>query len=283
MIHNIMSNRKTLLTNLFSLSGIQAVNYIFPLLTIPYITRIIGPENYGLLNFAYSFINYFILIINFNFDLSVTREISFNRNNKDKLDQIFYSVIAAKIILFFCCSVVFIPFMFIAKFQNEILVFVFSYLVIIGHIFFPTWFYQGMEKLTRLAFFNFLFRAFYTVSIFLFIKTKDDFILIPLAGSLTQIILAMAAFLYAIKLFKLKYIFPKLEEVLERFTQGRSIFISSIAVNFYTSTNIVILGLLTANVYVGYFTAANKLITIISSLILLPVSMSFFPHIGNII
>ena len=206
----------------------------------------------------------------------------FNRNNKQKLNQIFYSVIFAKIILFVLCSLIFISFMFIPRFNNNLLVFTFTYLIMIGYILFPSWFYQGIEKLTTLALFIFIFRVIYTILIFLFIKNINDFILIPLSSSIAQIILAIAAFIYAIKKFNIKYITPKMNEIMERFFLGKSIFISSIAVNIYTSTNVVILGLFTSNKHVGYFSAAYKLISITSSIILIPISLSFFPHVGNL-
>ena len=284
LISSGMSNKKILLTNFFSLSSVQIANYLLPLLTIPYITRIIEPGNFGLINFASAFTGYFALITNFSFDLSVTREVSLNRHNKKKLQQIFNSVIIAKIILFIICTLIFILFILcFAKLQKESLLYFYTFIGIFGNIFFPTWFFQGMEKLSRVAFFNLIIRIFYTISIFLFIKNNSDYILIPFISSLVQIITSFLGFIYALSIFKLKIILPPKKEILQRFIDGWKIFISSLASNLYTTTNIIVLGIFVVNLYLGYFSAASKLINVIYGLVLFPISLSFFPHIGNLI
>lgn len=278
-----MSPRKTLITNLFSLSGMQIANYLLPLLTIPYIVRIIGPENFGLINFAQAFVSYFLLVISFSFDLSATRELALNKNNKQKVSEIFYSVFSAKILLFIICTIVFFfLIIFVEKFHKDFLLYVFTYLLIVGNVFFPTWFFQGMEKLTRLAFFNLSIRIVYTVSIFLFIKNQNDYLFIPLLSAIAQIVLGIAAFIYAIKFFNLKFSSAFIKESFQRYKEGFSIFTSNVAISLYSTTNIVILGFFAEHVHVGYFSAAMKLSMVFYGVILVPISIAFFPHIGSV-
>ena len=195
-----MSTKKILLTNLFSLSGIQVINYIVPLLVVPYIVRIIGPELYGFINFALAFITYFALIINYGFDLSATREISINRDDKEKLSETFSSVIIVKFLLFLITLLIFLPLVFfIPKFNHDKELFIFTYLMLIGNIFLPVWLFQGLEKLARLSFFNFIIKISYGAAIFLFIREKNDYLLIPLILSLSQMIIGIAAFIYVYK------------------------------------------------------------------------------------
>ena len=72
--------KKGLLKNVFSLSVVQIANYVFPFITVPIVSRIIGPDKFGVLSFASSFVTYFTLLINLGFDLSATRAIAANRN-----------------------------------------------------------------------------------------------------------------------------------------------------------------------------------------------------------
>ena len=65
-----------LLKNIFSLGSVQLVNYVFPLITVPYVSRIIGPDSYGIINYATAFIAYFTLLIGYGFDLTGTRKIA---------------------------------------------------------------------------------------------------------------------------------------------------------------------------------------------------------------
>ncbi len=279
-----MSNRRILFTNLFSLSGIQAVNYIIPVLVIPYVVRIIGPDYYGLVNFAQAFVLYFVLIVNYGFDFSATREISVNRENKEKLSNIFSSVMLAKAALFFISLMVFLPLIILVpKFNHDIELFIFAYLMILGNIFLPIWLFQGLEKLARLSVFNLIIKTVYAVSIFFFIREKEDFLLIPLILSISQVIVGAAAFLYSIKTFHISLLFPGIEEIKRAFKDGWNLFLSAVSINLYTTSNIVILGLFSTNLNVGYFSASNKIISVVQALLLGPMNQAFFPRISSII
>ncbi|WP_083761127.1 oligosaccharide flippase family protein [Thermoanaerobacter italicus] len=82
------SNIKRLITNIFSLSLLQIANYVLPLLTVPYLVRVLGPEKYGLISFSQAFIQYFILLTDYGFNLSATRKISIYRDDKEKISEV---------------------------------------------------------------------------------------------------------------------------------------------------------------------------------------------------
>ena len=279
-----MSGKRILLTNLFSLSGIQLVNYILPVLVVPYVVRIIGPDYYGLVNFAQAFVLYFVLIVNYGFDFSATREIAVNRDNKENLSNIFSSVMLAKAVLFFISLLVFIPIIFfIPKFNKDIELFTFAYIIIIGNIFLPIWLFQGLERLARLSVFNFIIKMMYAVSIFLFIKEREDYLLIPLILSVAQIFVGTAAFIYSTKVFQINFLFPGIKAIKKTFKDGWNLFLSNVSINLYTTSNIVILGMFSTNLSVGYFAASSKVISIIQALLLSPMNQAFFPRISSVI
>ncbi|MDZ7817337.1 MAG: oligosaccharide flippase family protein [Aliarcobacter sp.] len=87
---------KKLLSNFFSLSSIQLVSYILPIITIPYLVRVLGVEKFGLIAFAQAIIQYFIIFTDYGFGLSATKEIAQENGNKKKINQIFSSVIIIK-------------------------------------------------------------------------------------------------------------------------------------------------------------------------------------------
>ena len=97
----LSKDKKQLLSNFFSLSVLQGVNMILPLLTLPYLVRTLGVENFGLVNFALSIIMYFHILVSFGFELSATREVSIHRENLDKVSEIFSAVMMIKTIFMF--------------------------------------------------------------------------------------------------------------------------------------------------------------------------------------
>jgi len=78
--------------NIMSLTGIQLVQYLFPLVTFPYLTRVLGPANFGRVAFALAFIGYFQILTDYGFNLSATREISINRDDLSQVSRIYSSM-----------------------------------------------------------------------------------------------------------------------------------------------------------------------------------------------
>ena len=122
------SDKKRLISNFFSLSSVEAANYIFPLITLPYLVRVLGPEKYGLINFAAAFIYYFVLLTDYGFNLSATREVSINRENKQKVLKIFNSVMFVKLILMIISLIIMLAVIFfIPKFRQDRLIYVYTF------------------------------------------------------------------------------------------------------------------------------------------------------------
>jgi PST family polysaccharide transporter len=285
-LRNIISHpeHKILLKNTFSLSILQFANYVLPLITIPYVVRVIGPDKFGLISFAQAFATYFLLVVNYGFDLSATREISSNRDNKNTLVRIYSNVLFTKAFLFTLCTLIFMSLIFlIPKFRENILVFIVSYLIVAGYVLFPTWFFQGLEKLYITSIFNFIVKLLFTIGIFVFVKNKDDFYLVPLLMSSGQIFAGTLALLYSLRLLGWKIHLPRLKDITVELKNSFSVFISLVFINFYTISNTFILGFFAPHENVGYFASGSKLVLVFHTLVLGPLAQSLYPHVGKIL
>ncbi|MEJ2630544.1 MAG: oligosaccharide flippase family protein [Acidihalobacter sp.] len=82
--------------NIVSLFVLQGANYVLPLITVPYLVRVLGPENFGRIAFAQAFIQYFVVLTDYGFNLSATRAVALVRDDPAKLSSLFSAVMIVK-------------------------------------------------------------------------------------------------------------------------------------------------------------------------------------------
>ncbi|MCD6528116.1 flippase [bacterium] len=274
--------KKRLTENFLSLSTLQVFNYLLPLITLPYLVRVLGPEKFGLIAFAQAFIWYFIILTDYGFNLSATREISINRENKEKIKEIFSSVMVVKFMLgalsFFILVLILI---FVPKFKNDWLVYIFTFGMVIGQILFPVWFFQGMERMKYITILNIIAKGIFTICIFIFIRKMADYLYVPLIISMGFLVAGGLSLRIVSKDFGIKFILPSFEAIKYQLKEGWHIFISTAAISLYTTSNAFILGLFTNNTIVGYYSAAEKIVKAVQGL-LTPVSQTVYPYFSKL-
>jgi O-antigen/teichoic acid export membrane protein len=274
--------KKNLTKNILSLSAVQIANNVLPLLSVPVISRIIGPDKFGSINFAASFIGYFVLLIGYGFDLSATRKIARDPFNVENRNQVFSEVFYIQSILLLISGLVFTWLLYnIPQFKVESLLMVFSFLICISTLFTQNWLFLAMQDMPKVAFFNLVTKLLFTVFILLLVKQKDDYVLQPLIIGCIQIVVSLASFAWAFKKYKLKFVKVPIIATLKLLWTERMIFFSLVVVNLFTSTNVFILGIYQSPAQVGYFTAGQKLIIIIQTILTTPLSQALYPYIGQ--
>ena len=185
-------NNRNLFRNFFYLSALNVANFILPFLTFPYLVRVIGIDNFGLLAFATSIATYFIIITDYGFNLTATRHISINRGDSLMINKIVSSVFIIKAMLFAVSLVVFVfLIMLIPKLYQNWQIFLFTFGTVAGQFLFPVWFFQGIEKMKVISILN----------VYVAFKKRTD-MRIAVMFLMTSIIL-MLLFLYA-RIFALK-------------------------------------------------------------------------------
>jgi PST family polysaccharide transporter len=267
--------------NIFSLGLLQVANYVLPLLTVPYLVRVLGPEYFGLLAFATATIAYFVLITDYGFNLTATRQISIHREDAGKVNQIFSSVMIIKLglvvvgLLPLCLLV-----LSFEKFSEYWQVFFISYGIVVGQALFPLWLFQGMESMKYISILNIATKALFTICIFVFVEEQSDYLLVPLMNSLGFILSGIWA-LYVLRTnFDVKFEWQSLDAIKSQLKDGWHVSISSVSTSMYTTSTTFILGLLTNNLTVGYFAGAHKIVQAARGLYG-PVSQAIYPLISK--
>lgn len=275
-------SKKVLLNNIASLSVVQIANYVLPLISIPIITRIIGPEKFGIINYAIAFITYFNILITYGFDLTAARRVSREPNNYELRNKVFSEVFQAQLILFAISTLLFVACLYVVPpLAKEKEVALYSFLFCIGTLFTQNWLFLAMQDLPKVALFDFVSKLLFTITILLVVQEKKDYIWQPLVTSLIQIVVALTSFIWAIKKYRLKFIRISIREILQLLNKEAMVFLSLILINLYTTTNIIILGLYQNPDKVGFYIGGQKLIIVIYSVISLPLSHALFPFIGK--
>ncbi len=280
---NLISQSKTLIGNISSLFVLQAANYIFPLITLPYLVRVLGPEKFGLYIFAQTFIQYFVIFTDYGFNYTATRQISIERNNLKKCSQIFSAVMLIKlgltIISFGLLSL--IVFIF-TKFGTDSALYYAAFLLVVGNIMFPQWLFQGMERMRYITIINIVVKTLSLAALFILVKAESDYILAVLIVSVSSVIIGLIGIISALLIFKLRPLLPSLSLIKLSLREGWSLFISTAAISLYTTSTIFVLGIFTNNIIVGYFGAAEKIVRAARGLIG-PITQAIYPHISAIV
>jgi len=278
---NSTEDKKRLLSNFFSVSALQGLNMILPLIVLPYLVRTIGIENFGLLGFALSIITYFNILVSFGFELSATREISINRDNPQKLSEIFSTVMFIKMVLaLFSLLLLSILILFVDKFSEHFFLYYATFGVVIGNAIFPVWFFQGMERMKYITYINVFSRITFTIFIFIFVKDNIDYIYVPILNSLGSIIGAFYSLWLVFKLFNIQVIFPNKRMILKSLKDSYHFFLSRVANDGSRALATTIIGLYFGNVILGYYSMIEKLFYAFMSLGGI-VSQTIYPYMSR--
>lgn len=254
---------KTLVSNFAYLSLLQVVGYVFPFITMPYLARVIGVEGFGKIAFAAAIMVWFQTIADWGFNFTATRDVAKNRDNKEKVSEIFSNVFWARIFLMLLSLCVLLVCVFaIPKLKENADVILISFLMIPGHIMFPDWFFQAMERMKYITILNLLSKTLFTIAVFLFIKEKQDYLLQPLFTSLGFVVSGIIAMYYILVKWKVQLRFISFRSVFRTIKSSTDVFVNNIVPNFYNSFTSILLGFVGGDFANGILDAGRKFVTL---------------------
>lgn len=254
-----MMNRK-LIHNFGYLSLLQVINLAFPILTFPYIVKIVGTDYFGEISLSQAIVAFAVILINFGFDLSVTPEIAKNKNDIEIISNQFYSVLILKILLLiFSVLVIIILTIYLSPLYNIKTLLLYSIGNLVGVVLFPTWFFMGMEQMKFITIFNVTSKIVLTLLMFIFVKEKSNYLLIPLFGSIGGILSGVYGFIYCVVFFKIPFRIPSRKTILSVFLDSKNYFLSRIANDGSRYFATILIGLNFSSTLVGYYSLVDKI------------------------
>lgn len=252
---------------------------VFPLITFPYLSRILGPEGMGKINFASSFSNYFAMVASLGIPMYGGREIARARGNKEALNKVFSEIFTLNILVAIVVFLVYIVSIFlINKTKENSLFFILYGLSFLVGVLGVDWFFTGIEKFSYISIRATIFQILFIIMTFLFVKSKKDVMLVPLFLLINGIIQVFLNLNYSRKYVKL--IFIEKIEIKKHIKPIMTIFAGTIATAVYISMDIVMLGLMKSDWNVGVYNASVRINGIVLG-ILTSLSGIFYSRLSN--
>lgn len=267
------------LNNTFMQYVMTFAQYIFPLLTFPYLTRILEPELYGVITYLTATITFFQIFVDYGFNLSATKEIALNQNDREKIGKILGSTIQAKGILVCSSLVVYsIVIFFIPILQQNILL---SYLymgTVILSIGLPDFLFRGLERMAIITNRFLVSKTITTALTFLMVQSKEDIIWVPLLNIIGSIVAIILTWHQINRKLKIRIYFSSIVVVLNSIKSSTVYFVSTFATTAFGITNTFMLGVMQLPLNeVAYWSVSYNLIGMAQSLYT-PITNSLYPH-----
>ena len=272
---------KVLMENFAYLSLLQIAGYVFPLLTLPYLARVIGVEGFGKIAFASGIMVWIQTIADWGFNFTATRDVAKNREDKEKVSEIFSNVLWARCMLMVVSlAVLSVLVLFIPKFRENAAVIFVTFLMIPGHVMFPDWFFQAMERMKYITVLNLLSKLLFTVAVFVFIKDKDNYILQPLFVSSGFVISGIIAMYYILVRWRVRLCRPSWGSIKTTIKNSTDVFVNNLMPNLYNSFSVVLLGMWGGSVSNGKLDAGNRFVNIVQQFMTI-ISRVFYPFLSR--
>jgi PST family polysaccharide transporter len=264
--------------NLLALSIVTAASNAVPLLTVPYLTRVLGTTGWGLFSFAQSFAISLGLVAEYGFWLAGSREVARHRDDRNMLSAIVAGVMGAKTML--AVGAVALGFLLkpmVPIFQRHPQLLWAAVLWSIGQTYNMMWYYQGLERMWRMASIDVFFKASAIAATFLLVRGPgDESKALALGGAglfLSDVVTTVIAYR------EVGFRWPTLASSWNGLRLGWSMFLYQAALTLYTSANGFILGLFAQPAQVGYYAGAEKISRGLQTP-LIPLSRAVFPRVS---
>lgn len=250
--------------NIFYSVLLVVANYVFPFLTYPYVSRVLGVSGIGACNFVDSIINYFILFSSLGINALGVREIAKNKDDKEALDKSFSSLLAVNLILtgIMLLALIIVTFTVPQLWEHKDLMFIGAFKLLFNCLL-VEWLFRGLEDFQYITLRTVAIKIVYVAAVFLFVRQKADVWIYFLLSTLMVVVNAIVNI--AFSRTKVRITFRGLN-LPETFKSMLALGVYSILTSMYTTFNVTFLGFVSGESEVGYYTTATKIYYLVMGL-----------------
>mgnify|MGYP000060475785 CR=1 FL=1 len=256
----------------------QVFIFIIPLISTPYISRVLGVDNIGIYSYTYSIVYYFMLGSMLGINNYGAREIAKKSENKKEMSKTFFSIYFLQL---FCCFImILLYFLFISIYNYEYKSILFiQFIYLLSCIFDINWLFFGLEKFKITISRNIIIKTFSLVLIFLLVKNESDLWIYTLVMSISTLISQLYLWIFAKR--EIKFYKVKIKEIFYHLPKCIILFIPIIAYSIYRVMDKTMIGSMASTIQLGNYESAEKIINIPISFIT-ALGTVMIPHMSKI-
>jgi PST family polysaccharide transporter len=264
--------KKNILKNFSYLVITKGVDFIVPIILLPYLVNALGLSQFGLLSFALAIGVYFSSMMQYGYNISAVRTIARVRDDAAQLSLSFSELLISSILICTFFSGCYLLLFFIEAINNEHMLYLSVLFFVLMQSLFPAWLFQGIEKMHYIAMSNSLCKFLYLCSVLYWVNNPGDVYLVPLLQGISWLIALVIAVVIVYKKQLVSIKIPSWGGVLATYKQGWPAFVTQFSPTLYSNSMTFILGIFHGNTIVGIYSAAVRVIEIVNAMAFLLVN-----------
>lgn len=268
----------SLRSNILALSAVQAGNFLVPLLTVPYLARVLGAEAYGHVVWVQTVMAFGMIWVDFGFGWSATHQISTHRHNRMTIARLFANTWAVQwlLVVVFVLSVLLFTWILNAKQPID---YVAGLGMVLGQALLPLWLFQGLEALRVVALLQLVGKLFCLPLLYWWVQGPNDQVQALMFFSFSAILVGGLSLFWLWKQRLVPWVQPKFSVMLTIFLEGALLFSSRALISLYTTLVPLAVGWWSGATQLAWFNLAEKFKNLLQALIA-PVSQALFPRMS---
>lgn len=280
-IRDSLNKYPTLLANFSYITMMQVFVLLAPLITYPYLVRVLGTELYGYILSAQMLASYASLIINFGSNEVCAKHISINRNDKSMLSEIVNSVLCVRGFIFITgFAVYFLVVYFVPAYHSHSTLFLITYLLTLNEVLFPQFFFQGIERMKYITIISIATKLFFIVLVFILVKDESDYLLVPILYATGYSLGAIISLFIIYNSFGLSFYIPEKDRMKIYVKDSSAVFATDLVCTVKDKVNYLLVGSFVGMQSVVVYDLGLKFISILTKPMQI-ISIVMFPRSAN--
>lgn len=266
--------------NILALSVVQAGNYLVPLLALPYLARVLGAQAYGEVVFVQTVMMFAILVVDFGFSWSATRDIAAARSDRSKISVLFANTWGLQWLLLAVVTLAMgLVIWRLPALHAHGALYAVGLGMVLGQVLFPVWLMQGLEALKAAAVAQVLGKASALPCLLVWVRGPQDQLGAMAFFSLSSVLTGLGALWWIHRRRWVQWQWPSWQGVRQAFAHGAWVFGSRVSISLYTTAVPLAVGLWAGPAQLAAFSLADKVRAVVQSL-LTPVAQALFPRMS---